>query len=62
MPKHVLENDEKVLQRHVIGIEHTTIFQGRFDQLLDDQFRNVNEITPLDDHRVPCCKNNTSLF
>ena len=61
MPEHVFEDDEEMLQRHVIGVEHTTIFQWRLDQLLHDQFRNVNEITPLDDHRIPCCKNNRLL-
>lgn len=54
MPKHVLEDDEEVLQRHMIGIEHSSILQRRFDEFLDNEFRYVDEIASLDDYRVAC--------
>jgi hypothetical protein len=55
VPHDVLEHNEKVLQGHVVRVEHSAMFQRRFDQLFDHQFRDIDQIASLDGCRVSSC-------
>lgn len=56
MAQDVLNDDEEVLQRQVIGVQHATISERLFQQFLDHQLAYVDQITALYFRRVPSCK------
>lgn len=51
----MLQDDEEVLERHEIRVEHATIFHGGVDQLLDDQFAQIDEVRALHLRRIALC-------
>lgn len=45
----------------MIRVQHTAIPQGLFNQFLNNQFAYVNQVAPLDDHRITTCDPNSGV-
>ena len=52
IPEDVLEDDEEVLQRYVVGLELAAELEAGVDDLLDDQLHDAHQVAALDHHRV----------
>jgi len=56
MSQDVLYDDEEMLQRQMIRVQHTTVSKGLLQQLLDHQLANIHQIAALYLRRIPGCK------
>lgn len=49
----MLQNNEEVLQRHMIRVEHTAMFLRGFNELLHYELGYVHQVAALNNHGVP---------
>ena len=53
MPQDVLQNEKELLKRSVGVVEHATVGERGVEELLHRQLEDIEQVTPLDRHRVP---------
>ena len=56
MPEHVLQDDEEVLQRDVVGVQLPAEPEAGVDHLLDHQAQDAHQVAALHQGWVSSCK------
>lgn len=56
MTHNMLQNNEEMMQRQMVAVEHPAITKRLLNQLFHDQFRDVHEIAAFYDYWVSSYK------